>query len=210
MTSSTVLNTELTAIRAIIPAERASVHWLYSERLCNGVCEFMCLGRLTVRVESCCIVQIMKFDLWPLTFSLEWPLTFQSMWAVRSGEQSCMILPICRKNIRKTIRETYIFTKETVKVSYECQHWHWHVTCLSHYNSLLLSSRANSGQLYLNLKMPVTKQHIMIPAATAPIVAVAMEIRFKSFRSQDGAPWIKKPFWTSSHISGFTFTPTTA
>lgn len=58
----------------------------------------------------------------------------------------------------------------------------------SHYYSPLLISRANSGQLHLNFKMPVTKQHIMIPAATAPIVAVAMEIRFKSFRSQDGAP----------------------
>lgn len=67
MTSSTVLNTELTAIRAIIPAEWASVHWLYAERQC--VCEFMCLRRLTVRMESCCIVQIMKLDLWPLTVS---------------------------------------------------------------------------------------------------------------------------------------------
>lgn len=73
MTSSTLLNTELTAIRAIIPAERASVHWLHSERQCNGVCEFMCLGRLTVMVGSCCIVQIMN-HLWPLTvsFTLIW------------------------------------------------------------------------------------------------------------------------------------------
>lgn len=31
MTSSTVLNTELTAMSAITPAERASVHWLHSE-----------------------------------------------------------------------------------------------------------------------------------------------------------------------------------
>lgn len=91
VTSSTVLNTELTTIRAIIPAEQASVHWLRSKRQHNNV--QVCLFRKIDR-EDQIMLNCADHKAWSMAFnSFIHSQSFVSGW---SGEQSCTILPEAR------------------------------------------------------------------------------------------------------------------
>ncbi len=92
MTSSTVLNTELTTIRAIIPAERTSVHWLHSERQRNSVwvCVFrVCLG------DDGVMLNCADHKAWSVAFNCL--IHSQRLWVVWSGEQSCYYLARSKK-----------------------------------------------------------------------------------------------------------------
>lgn len=88
MTSSTVLNTELTAIRAIIPAERASVHWLHSERQRNSV--WVCVFR-KIDCDDGVMLNCADHKAWSVAFNCL--IHSQSLWVVWSGEQSCTVWP---------------------------------------------------------------------------------------------------------------------
>lgn len=91
MTSSSVLNTELTAIRAIIPAERASVHWLHSESQCNSVW----VGAFRkIDCEGGVMLNCADHKAWSVAFNCL--ILSQRWWVVRSGEQGCTILPEAR------------------------------------------------------------------------------------------------------------------